>query len=78
MSSTTSSVALGGLASAATALGTALGGPTQGALADRVGQRRVLLVCVPVATVAVLALVLSASAPGATAAVLLAAAATGA
>ncbi|MCR1984247.1 MFS transporter, partial [Cellulosimicrobium cellulans] len=78
VSSTTSSVALGGLASAATALGTALGGPTQGALADRVGQRRVLLVCVPVATVAVLALVLSASAPGATAAVLLAAAATGA
>ncbi|MBE9941160.1 MFS transporter, partial [Cellulosimicrobium cellulans] len=55
VSSTTSSVALGGLASAATALGTALGGPTQGALADRVGQRRVLLVCVPVATVAVLA-----------------------
>ncbi|MHA7620415.1 MFS transporter [Cellulosimicrobium cellulans] len=78
VSSTTSSVALGGLASAATALGTALGGPTQGALADRVGQRRVLLVCVPVATVAVLALVLSASTPGATAAVLLAAAATGA
>ncbi|MFF2267281.1 MFS transporter [Cellulosimicrobium cellulans] len=78
VSSTTSSVALGGLASAATALGTALGGPTQGALADRVGQRRVLLVAVPVATLAVLGLVLAASAPGATAAVLAAAAVTGA
>lgn len=69
VSSTTGSVAIGGLASAATALGTALGGPTQGALADRVGQRRVLLVAVPVATLAVLGLVLAASAPGATAAV---------
>jgi predicted MFS family arabinose efflux permease len=78
VSSTTGSVALGGLASAATALGTALGGPTQGALADRVGQRRVLLVAVPVATLAVLGLVLAASAPGATAAVLVAAAVTGA
>lgn len=78
VSSTTSSVALGGLASAATALGTALGGPTQGALADRVGQRRVLLVAVPVATLAVLGLVLAAAAPGATAAVLAAAAVTGA
>ncbi|MBN0042349.1 MFS transporter [Cellulosimicrobium cellulans] len=78
VSSTTSSVALGGLASAATALGTALGGPTQGALADRVGQRRVLLVAVPVATLAVLGLVLAAATPGATAAVLAAAAVTGA
>lgn len=78
VSSTTGSVALGGLASAATALGTALGGPTQGALADRVGQRPVLLVAVPVATLAVLGLVLAASAPGATAAVLAAAAVTGA
>src|SRR5690606_345008 len=78
VTSTTSSVALGGLASAATALGTAVGGPTQGVLADRVGQRRVLLVCVPLATLAVLGLVLAASAPGATAAVLVAAAATGA
>ncbi|MCO7272197.1 MFS transporter [Cellulosimicrobium cellulans] len=78
VSSTTGSVAIGGLASAATALGTALGGPTQGALADRVGQRRVLLVAVPVATLAVLGLVLAASAPGATAAVLAAAAVTGA
>ncbi|ARU53437.1 hypothetical protein CBR64_20395 [Cellulosimicrobium cellulans] len=78
VSSTTGSVALGGLASAATALGTALGGPAQGALADRVGQRRVLLVAVPVATLAVLGLVLAATAPGATAAVLAAAAVTGA
>ncbi|WP_264032319.1 MFS transporter [Cellulosimicrobium sp. SH8] len=78
VSATTGSVALGGLASAATALGTALGGPTQGALADRVGQRRVLLVAVPVATLAVLGLVLFAAAPGATAAVLAAAAVTGA
>jgi MFS family permease len=78
VSSTTSSVALGGLASAATALGTALGGPAQGALADRVGQRRVLLAAVPVATLAVLGLVLAAAAPGATAAVLAAAAVAGA
>ncbi|MDF9877750.1 MFS transporter [Cellulosimicrobium cellulans] len=78
VSSTTSSLALGGLASAATALGTALGGPAQGALADRVGQRRVLLVAVPVATLAVLGLVLAAATPGATAAVLAAAAVTGA
>ncbi len=78
VTSTTSSVALGGLASAATALGTALGGPTQGALADRVGQRRVLLVAVPVATLAVLALVVAASTPASTVAVLGAAAAAGA
>lgn len=78
VSSTTGSVAVGGLASAATALGTALGGPTQGALADRVGQRRVLLVAVPLATFAVVGLVLAAAGPGGTGAVLVAAAVTGA
>ncbi|MFD4991454.1 MFS transporter [Cellulosimicrobium cellulans] len=78
VSSTTGSVAVGGLASAATALGTALGGPTQGALADRVGQRRVLLVAVPLATFAVVGLVLAAAVPGGTGAVLVAAAVTGA
>src|SRR5690606_33652085 len=78
VSSTTGSVAMGGLASAATALGTALGGPTQGALADRVGQRRVLLVAVPLATFAVVGLVLAAPVPAGTGAVLVAAAVTGA
>lgn len=78
VSSTTGSVAVGGLASAATALGTALGGPAQGALADRVGQRRVLLVAVPLATLAVLSLVLAAALPGGTGTVLAAAAVTGA
>lgn len=38
------SLALGGLTSAMTGLGTALFGPALGALADRYGQRRVLLV----------------------------------
>src|SRR6478609_1738282 len=47
VTTTTGSLALGGLASAAAAVGTALGGPTQGSLADRIGQRKVLLGVVP-------------------------------
>lgn len=66
----TGSVALGGLASAASALGTALGGPTQGALADRAGQRPVLFTCVPVTVAAILGL-LAAAATGAPTVVLL-------
>ena len=60
---TTGSVAHGGLASAATALGTAVGGPTQGALADRVGQRRVVLACVPLAVLAVAGLLVASADP---------------
>ncbi|MCB7135480.1 MFS transporter [Cellulosimicrobium marinum] len=52
----TGSVGSGGLASAAAALGTAVGGPVQGALADRVGQRRVVGACVPVSALSVAAL----------------------
>lgn len=57
----TGSIATGGIASAASALGTALGGPTQGALADRFGQRRILLVSVPGQALALTALVIAAS-----------------
>lgn len=77
VTTTTGSVALGGLASAATALGTALGGPAQGAVADRVGQRRVVLACAPASALAVLAL-LAASAAASTAGMLAAAAVVGA
>lgn len=41
--SATGSIAIGGLAAAATALGEAVGAPVGGALSDRFGQRRVLL-----------------------------------
>ncbi|WP_029253620.1 MFS transporter [Paraoerskovia marina] len=57
----TGSIATGGIASAASALGTAVGGPTQGALADRFGQRVVLLVSVPAQTLALVALVVTVS-----------------
>ncbi|OLT54041.1 MFS transporter [Cellulosimicrobium sp. CUA-896] len=77
VTSSTGSVALGGLASAAAALGTAVGGPAQGAVADRVGQRRVVLVCAPASALAVLGL-LAASTGSSTAATLAAAAAVGA
>jgi MFS family permease len=77
VTTSTGSVALGGLASAATALGTAVGGPAQGAVADRVGQRRVVLACAPASAVAVLGL-LAASDASSTAWTLAAAAAVGA
>ncbi|WP_125132404.1 MFS transporter [Microbacterium sp. 10M-3C3] len=41
--STTGSIAVGGLASAAAAVGEAVGAPASGALSDRLGQRSVLL-----------------------------------
>ena len=80
VSGATGSVAAGSLAGAAAALGTAVGGPTQGALADRYGQRAVLLLCTPLATVALVALV-AVNLPGppaSTALTLTAAALTGA
>ena len=43
-STATGSIAVGGLAASAAALGEAVGGPVSGALADRIGQRPVLLV----------------------------------
>jgi len=78
VSTTTGSLALGGLASAAAAVGTALGGPTQGSLADRAGQRPVLLVVVPLNVLAVLALVQAASAEASPGVILGAAALVGA
>lgn len=72
---TTGSVGQGGLASAATALGTAVGGPTQGALADRVGQRRVVLVCAPLAGLAVLGLLTASAGSSGSVGIVLAAAA---
>ncbi len=74
VTATSGSVAQGGLASAAVAVGTAVGGPTQGVLADRTGQRPVLLVATLLETAALLALVHLATA-GATAPAVLAAAA---
>ncbi|PJJ74012.1 putative MFS family arabinose efflux permease [Sediminihabitans luteus] len=71
---TTGSLGTAGLATGAAALGTAVGGPLQGTLADRLGQRRVLLTIVPAQALAVVALVLAATG-GAPTAVLLAAAA---
>ncbi len=44
VTSATGSLALGGLASAAAAIGEALGAPAAGILADRRGQRPVLLI----------------------------------
>jgi MFS family permease len=78
VTTTTGSIAIGGLASAAAAVGTAIGGPTQGSLADRLGQRKVLLVVVPLNVLAVVALVQAASAGAPTGVVLGAAALVGA
>lgn len=77
VTATSGSVALGGLASAAVAFGTAVGGPTQGVLADRTGQRPVLLVATLLETAALLALVRLATAGAPAPAVLGAAALVG-
>lgn len=69
------SVAEAGLAAAAAGLGTAAAGPASGVLADRFGQRRVLLVVAPVSIVAALGLLAVVQAP--IAAVLAVAAALG-
>lgn len=58
---TTGSYGKGGLAAASLALGSAVGGPVGGILADRLGQRRVLLVAGPVHAVGLVAITLLAS-----------------
>ncbi len=59
----TGSYAVGGLAAGAVGVGSALGGPLMGHLADRVGQRAVLLVSALAHTVAIGLLLVTAHAP---------------
>jgi len=54
------SYAVGGLAAGAVGIGSAVGAPVLGALADRAGQRAVLLLAAAVNTLAVVALILAA------------------
>ncbi|WP_245953624.1 MFS transporter [Arthrobacter silvisoli] len=54
------SYAIGGLAAGAVGIGSALGAPVLGALADRAGQRTVLLVAAGINTLAVVALIFAA------------------
>nr|WP_297426386.1 MFS transporter [uncultured Actinotalea sp.] len=72
VTTTTGSVGQGGLATGAASVGTALLGPVQGRLADRYGQRPVVLVAVALDVLALLAVV-AATASGAPTAALLAA-----
>ena len=58
------SYALGGLAAGAVGVGSALGAPVLGALADRVGQRPVLLLAAMLNTAAIVAVVLTSYPPG--------------
>lgn len=60
ITSTSGSVARAGLATAACSVGTAVVGPLQGRLADRLGQRVVLLVAAPVHAVALVLVVAAA------------------
>lgn len=60
VTSVTGSYAVGGAAAGAVGIGSALGAPVLGVLADRLGQRRVLLVSAIANTVAVVALILAA------------------
>lgn len=62
VTSVTGSIAAGGTAAGAVGIGSALGAPLLGSLADRRGQRPVLLLSAAINTVAVLALVLAAAA----------------
>jgi len=64
VTSNSGSYALGGTAAGAVGLGSALGAPVLGALADRQGQRPVLLIAAVFNTVAVVALLIAASAMG--------------
>ncbi|YCQ26858.1 MFS transporter [Arthrobacter sp. Z4-13] len=64
VTSNSGSYALGGIAAGAVGLGSALGAPVLGALADRRGQRPVLLWAAVLNTVAVVALILATSAMG--------------
>jgi MFS family permease len=74
---TTGSYGKGGLAAAALALGSAVGGPVSGVLADRLGQRPVLLVAGPVHAVGLLVVTLLARADASPALLLPACAAAG-
>lgn len=77
VTSVSGSYALGGTAAGAVGIGSALGAPLLGALADRRGQRPVLLTAAVLNTTAVMALILTASVlagPGASRAWVLAAA----
>ncbi|WP_142031597.1 MFS transporter [Arthrobacter sp. SLBN-112] len=65
VTSVSGSFAAGGAAAGAVGIGSALGAPVLGSLADRRGQRPVLLLSAVLNTVAVLALVLAANATGA-------------
>lgn len=56
----TGSYAVGGLSAGAVGLGSAMGAPVLGALADRLGQRPVLVVAAVFNTIAVVALILAA------------------
>lgn len=60
VTTTTGSVAQGGFATSAAALGTALLAPLQGRLADRLGQRPVLLVAAALSSAALVAITLAA------------------
>ncbi|MDQ1055589.1 MFS family permease [Arthrobacter sp. SORGH_AS 212] len=62
VTSVSGSYAAGGTAAGAVGIGSALGAPVLGALADRRGQRPVLLTAAIINTVAVLALILAATA----------------
>ncbi|WP_265523670.1 MFS transporter [Oerskovia flava] len=78
VSTATGSLAVGGLASAAGAVATAVCGPAQGAVADRWGQRRVLLVVVPLEVAAIAGLLWVTARPSPDALVLASAALMGA
>jgi MFS family permease len=60
VTSVTGSYAVGGAAAGAVGIGSALGAPVLGVLADRLGQRRVLLVSALANTAAIIALILAA------------------
>ncbi len=64
VTSNSGSYALGGTAAGAVGIGSALGAPILGALADKCGQRPVLLFAAALNTAAVLALIFAAALPG--------------
>ena len=68
VTSVSGSYALGGTTAGAVGIGSALGAPVLGTLADRHGQRLVLLISAALHTAAVVALILAAAAIGAAAA----------
>ena len=78
VSTTFSSVAAGGLAAAGLAVGSAVGGPVIGTLADRIGQRPIVLVASLLNALATLTLVMLVTSLAPMGAVLVAAAVAGA